>query len=76
MQIFYGILVQYFSHVANEKVPVLDKLNALVKPLIEMTSETPYFAAVCARERIVRMHSQLVAKLKTPSEYTCIISIS
>lgn len=66
MQVFYGILLQYFASVAGGKSPVLDRLNALVKPLIEMTSETPYFAAVCARERIVRMHEKLSEKLRNP----------
>lgn len=64
MQVFYGILLQYFAAAAGEKVPAMDRVDALVKPLIELTAETPYFAAVCARQRIVHMHEQLSDKLK------------
>eukprot|EP00250_Pteridium_aquilinum_P014439 c21988_g1_i1 orf=84-2915(+) len=66
MQVFYGILLQYFASVGGGKVPALDRLNALVKPLIEMSSETPYFAAVCGREWIIRMREQFIEKLRNP----------
>lgn len=61
---FYGILLQYFASVGGGKAPAMDKLNALVKPLIEMSSETPYFAAVCGREWIIRMREQFLEKLR------------
>ncbi|KAI5056535.1 hypothetical protein GOP47_0028353 [Adiantum capillus-veneris] len=65
MQVFYGVLLQYFASVAGGRVPSLDRLNALMRPLIEMGSETPYFSAVCARERIIRMREQFIERLKS-----------
>ncbi|KAH7291504.1 hypothetical protein KP509_29G019800 [Ceratopteris richardii] len=66
MQVFYGVVLQYFASVASGVLPCMDKLNVLVKPLLEMSSETPYFSAICAREWIIKMREQFVAKLKDP----------
>ncbi|KAL2609472.1 hypothetical protein R1flu_028045 [Riccia fluitans] len=65
MQIFYNVLLQYFGSLASEKPFRLSRLNLLTKPLIELSMETPYFAATCARERLVHMHTQITNRLKT-----------
>ena len=46
----------------------MQRINSLVKPLIELSGEIHYFAAMCARERIVRMQRQLSEKLKSGGE--------
>lgn len=66
MQVFYGVLLQYFASIAGGRASSLDRLNALVKPLLEMSSETPYFSAVCARERLIRMREQFIERLRNP----------
>eukprot|EP00249_Psilotum_nudum_P014714 c24961_g1_i1 orf=114-2843(+) len=71
MQIFYGILLQYFATLADENPFSLDRVNALVKPLMEMSSETPYFAAVCAREWIVHIRQQLSKRLRNSDGKSC-----
>nr|GMD81684.1 nucleolar protein 14 isoform X1 [Ipomoea batatas] len=64
MQVFYGILLQYFAVLAN-KVPLnLKFLNSLVRPLMEMSAEIPYFAAICARQRLHRTRVLLCEDLK------------
>nr|XP_016449286.1 PREDICTED: nucleolar protein 14-like [Nicotiana tabacum] len=45
MQVFYGVLLQYFAVLANKKPLNFKLLNMLVKPLMEMSAATPYFAA-------------------------------
>ncbi|KAL3699158.1 hypothetical protein R1sor_017180 [Riccia sorocarpa] len=65
MQIFYNVLLQYFGSLAAEKPFHLSRLNLLTKPLIELSMETPYFAATCARERLIHMHNQITNRLKT-----------
>ncbi|KZV48053.1 nucleolar protein 14 [Dorcoceras hygrometricum] len=64
MQVFYGVLLQYFAVLANKKPLNFKLLTMLVKPLIEMSSETPYFAAICARERLLRTRSQFCEDVK------------
>ncbi|KAL5579856.1 hypothetical protein UlMin_012298 [Ulmus minor] len=54
MQVFYGVLLQYLAVIANEKPLNIELLDLLVKPLMEMSVEIPYFAAICARQRILR----------------------
>ncbi|KAL2233489.1 UNVERIFIED_CONTAM: Nucleolar protein 14 [Sesamum indicum] len=54
MQLFYGILLQYFAVLANKRPLNFKLLNMLVKPLMEMSTEIPYFAAICARQRLLR----------------------
>ncbi|KAK9934985.1 hypothetical protein M0R45_022104 [Rubus argutus] len=70
MQVFYGLLLQYFATLANKKPLNLELLNLLVKPLMEMSMETPYFAAVCARERILRTRTKFCETVKNP-ENSC-----
>lgn len=64
MQVFYGVLLQYFAVLATKKPLNFKLLNMLVKPLIEMSSETPYFAAICARERLLRTRTQFCEDVK------------
>ncbi|XP_030449265.1 uncharacterized protein LOC115671769 isoform X1 [Syzygium oleosum] len=64
MQVFYGVLLQYFAVLASKKPLNFQLLNMLVKPLIEMSTEIPYFAAICARERILRTRTQFCEVIK------------
>ncbi|XP_050119391.1 uncharacterized protein LOC126596770 [Malus sylvestris] len=68
MQVFYGVLLQYFAILANRKPLNMELLNFLVKPLIEMSMETPYFAAICARERILRARTEFSETVKNPEQ--------
>ncbi|OMO93529.1 Nucleolar protein 14 [Corchorus capsularis] len=65
MQVFYGVLLQYFAVVANKKPLNFELLNLLVKPLMEMSMEIPYFSAICARQRILRTRTQFCEAIKT-----------
>ncbi|CAK7326403.1 unnamed protein product [Dovyalis caffra] len=64
MQVFYGVLLQYFAVLANKKPLNFELLNLLVKPLMEMSVEIPYFSAICARQRILRTRAQFCEALK------------
>uniref|UniRef100_A0A7N0U7V8 Nucleolar protein 14 n=1 Tax=Kalanchoe fedtschenkoi TaxID=63787 RepID=A0A7N0U7V8_KALFE len=64
MQVFYGLLLQYFAISASRRPFKFDLLNALASPLVEMSVEIPYFSAICARERIMRTRMQLCDALK------------
>ncbi|KAL8531509.1 hypothetical protein ACS0TY_008195 [Phlomoides rotata] len=64
MQVFYGILLQYFAVLANKKPLNFELLNMLVKPLMEMSTEIPYFAAICARQRLLRTRMQFCEDVK------------
>ncbi|MED6180212.1 hypothetical protein PIB30_117155 [Stylosanthes scabra] len=66
MQVFYGVLLQYFAVLANKKPLNVGLLNMLGKPLIEMSMEIPYFAAICARRRIESIRKQFVESIKNP----------
>ncbi|KAK2636010.1 hypothetical protein Ddye_030802 [Dipteronia dyeriana] len=66
MQVFYGVLLQYFAVSANKKPLNLELLDLLVKPLMEMSVEIPFFAAVCARLRILRTRTQFCEDIKNP----------
>ncbi|TXG56664.1 hypothetical protein EZV62_017977 [Acer yangbiense] len=66
IQVFYGVLLQYFAVSANKKPLNLELLNLLVKPLMEMSMEIPFFAAVCARLRIERTRTQFCKDIKNP----------
>ncbi|GAV69844.1 Nop14 domain-containing protein [Cephalotus follicularis] len=70
MQVFYGVLLQYFAVLANKKPLEFELLNMLVKPLMEMSVEIPYFAAICARERILQTRTQFCEAIKI-SENGC-----
>ncbi|KEH42220.1 putative nucleolar protein [Medicago truncatula] len=64
VQVFYGVLLQYFAVLANKKMLNVELINMLVKPLIEMSTEIPYFAAICARRRIEITRKQFVESIK------------
>ncbi|KAF6163850.1 hypothetical protein GIB67_024705 [Kingdonia uniflora] len=68
MQGFYGYLLQYFADLSNKKPLNLDLLNLLVKPLMEMSKDTPYFAAICARQRILRIRTQFCDDIRNPEK--------
>ncbi|XP_019443703.1 PREDICTED: nucleolar protein 14 [Lupinus angustifolius] len=64
IQVFYGVLLQYFAVLANKKPLNVELLNVLVKPLIEISTEIPYFSAICARRRIETTRKQFVESIK------------
>ncbi|EPS71081.1 hypothetical protein M569_03678 [Genlisea aurea] len=68
MQVFYGILLQYFAVLASKKPLNLLLLNMIVKPLMEMSAEVPYFAAICARQRLLHTRSQFFEILKSTAQ--------
>ncbi|GLJ38313.1 hypothetical protein SUGI_0780240 [Cryptomeria japonica] len=71
MQVFYGVLLQYFAVLADEKPLKLNKLNLLVQPLLEISLEIPYFAAICARQRLIRIRNQMTEDLRNPDKGNC-----
>lgn len=58
------MLLQYFAVLANKKPLNFKLLNLLVKPLMEMSAATPYFAAICARQRLQRTRTQFCEDIK------------
>ncbi|KAF3323892.1 nucleolar protein 14 isoform X2 [Carex littledalei] len=68
MQVFYGVLVQYFAMLATQSPVNLKIINSLVRPLIDMSTETPYFAAICARQRIIQIRTRFCDDLKIPGK--------
>ncbi|CAH8257556.1 unnamed protein product [Arabidopsis lyrata] len=68
MQVFYGVLLQYFAVLTSKKPLNFDLLNMLVKPLIEMSMEIPYFAAICARQRLLKTRAQFCEAIKNPED--------
>ncbi|KAJ4830063.1 hypothetical protein Tsubulata_039597 [Turnera subulata] len=71
MQVFYGVLLQYFAILANKKPLNLELLNLLVEPLIEISIQIPYFSAICARQRILRTRTQFCEAIKNPENGCC-----
>jgi len=68
MQVFYGVLLQYFATLATQSPVKFRIIDTLVKPLIEMSGETPYFAAICARERLIHTRTRLCEDIKVPGK--------
>lgn len=68
MQVFYGVLLQYFAVTANRRPLNFKLLNLLVKPLMEMSWDIPYFAAICARQRLLRTRTQFCEDIKNPEK--------
>ncbi|KAF7124640.1 hypothetical protein RHSIM_Rhsim12G0073500 [Rhododendron simsii] len=68
MQMFYGVLLQFFAVTANKRPLNFKLLNLLVKPLMEMSREIPYFAAICARQRLLRTRTQFCEDVKNPEK--------
>ncbi|PKI62467.1 hypothetical protein CRG98_017091 [Punica granatum] len=65
LEVFYGVLMQYFAVLTNAKPLNFELVNMLVKPLTEMSMEIPYFAAICARQRILRTRTQFCEAIKS-----------
>ncbi|KAG8062708.1 hypothetical protein GUJ93_ZPchr0003g17403 [Zizania palustris] len=68
MQVFYGVLLQYFAVLATQSPVRFELIDTLVKPLIEMSGETPYFAAICARQRLIHTRTHLCEDIKIPGK--------
>ncbi|XP_042379538.1 nucleolar protein 14-like [Zingiber officinale] len=68
MQIFYGILLQYFAVLATQHPINIKTINLLVKPLVEMSAETPYFAAICARQRLIQIRTCFLEDIRNPDK--------
>ncbi|XP_074309615.1 uncharacterized protein LOC141644075 isoform X2 [Silene latifolia] len=68
MQVFYGLLLQYFATLASQKPLKFQLINMLVNPLMEMSTEIPYFSAICARERIFRIRTKFCEDIKDPDK--------
>ncbi|KAK9750617.1 hypothetical protein RND81_02G208500 [Saponaria officinalis] len=66
IQVFYGLLLQYFATLASQRPLKFQLMNLLVKPLMEMSTEIPYFSAICARERILRTRMKFCEDIKDP----------
>ncbi|KAE9449657.1 hypothetical protein C3L33_18443, partial [Rhododendron williamsianum] len=67
MQMFYGVLLQFFAVTANKRPLNFKLLNLLVKPLIEMSGEIPYFDAICAHQRLLWTRTQFCEDVKNPA---------
>lgn len=68
MQVFYGVLLQYFAVLSTRSPLNIKIINSLVKPLIEMSAETPYFAAICARQRLIHIRTRFYEDIKVPGK--------
>ncbi|GAB2262460.1 hypothetical protein Droror1_Dr00003457 [Drosera rotundifolia] len=68
IQAFYGLLLQFFATLADVKPLNLELLNFLAKPLMEMSWQIPFFAAICARERISRTRARFCEDIKNPDK--------
>lgn len=66
LQVFYGVLLQYFAVLATRSPLNIKIINSLVRPLIEMSAETPYFAAICARQRLIYIRTRFCEDIKIP----------
>ncbi|XP_022891188.1 uncharacterized protein LOC111406176 isoform X1 [Olea europaea var. sylvestris] len=63
-KVFYGVLLQYFAFWPIKKPLNFKVLNLLVNPLMEMSSEIPYFSAICARQRLAHTRTQFCGNIK------------
>lgn len=60
--------MQYFAVLTNKKPLNAELVNMLVKPLVEISTEIPYFAAICARRRIETTRKQFVDSIKSAGQ--------
>lgn len=67
-QVFYGVLLQYFAVLTSKKPLNVELVNMLVKPLIEISTEIPYFAAICARRRIETTRKRFVESIRNAGQ--------
>ncbi|GAX76160.1 hypothetical protein CEUSTIGMA_g3604.t1 [Chlamydomonas eustigma] len=63
LQVFYGLVMQHFAALAGQVPIPSEHLDALVGPLLIMTSEVPFYAATVARTRLTRLNDHLTAAL-------------
>ncbi|KAL0408763.1 UNVERIFIED_CONTAM: Nucleolar protein 14 [Sesamum radiatum] len=57
-------LIAILRCLGNQKPLNFKLLNMLVKPLMEMSTEIPYFAAICARQRLLRTRTHFCEDVK------------
>ena len=60
---------------ANKKPLNVELLNLLLKPLMEMSRQIPFYAATCARTRISHTHQQFCVDNKNPGIFSSSCSI-
>ena len=60
-QVLYGILVQHFANLSGASPVPAAHLDAMIPPLLLMTSEVPFYAATVARARLTRLNDRLTA---------------
>ncbi|KAH0454672.1 hypothetical protein IEQ34_016596 [Dendrobium chrysotoxum] len=68
MQVLYGVLLNYFAVLATQKPLNVKIINSLVKPLIKTGAEVPYFASVCARQRLIHIRTKFSEDIKIPGK--------
>ena len=68
LQLFYGILLQYFATVAGTSPLRLDLVDAMMPHLLSISSSIPMYAATAARERLKRMRQLLSHKQMEANE--------
>lgn len=68
MQAFYLCLSDYFGALAAERPLNIKRLNSLVKPLIEITAEIPFYASLYARKRLEQIRLRFCEHIKFAEE--------
>ncbi|KAL2905323.1 Nucleolar protein 14 [Bienertia sinuspersici] len=63
--------MQYFATLANQKPLKFQLLNLLVKPLMEMSTEIPYFVAICAPDVLCYLLCLLRGEKYPDEEKSC-----
>ena len=64
LQTFYGCILQYFVSLAGEDKISLERLDALVPHIVELTPLIPFYSGMLARARIEKEHSRMRELLK------------
>ena len=64
LQTFYGVLLSHYGAVADAVPLEQDKLDAMVRPVLEMTAQLPLYAATAARAHLLSAHSKLCDALE------------
>lgn len=68
IQMFYGDLVLYFVVSATRRPLNIERLNSFIKPLMEMSLEIPFFAAMAAQKRLGQMRTDLCRDIRIPEK--------
>lgn len=66
LQMFYGFLFKYFAILSSERPLNVRRVNSLVKPLIEISTEVPYYSSLYARERLEGMRKRFCERIRIP----------